>query len=181
MTIKTKANRGPSAGPENRASLVSAARAVFAEHGIDAPLSAVAKLAGVGQGSLYRHFPDRVSLAVAVFEENMADIEELADCEGTGVHAIADAVTHHITGAAPFIDMIAREHADERVAQFETRLRAVIERVLARGPQAPDPGAVEDLLLAISMVSVTVARAPVGSRNAVAERAWRVLRSGLPV
>ena len=33
--------------------------------------SAVAKRAGVGQGSLYRHFPDRTALAAAVFEENV--------------------------------------------------------------------------------------------------------------
>ena len=42
---------------------------MFAEGGVDAPLSAVAKLAGVGQGSLYRHFPDRGALALAVFGE----------------------------------------------------------------------------------------------------------------
>ena len=59
----TKANRGPSAGPENRRALIAAARAVFAESGYSAPLSAVARRAGVGQGSLYRHFPDRVALA----------------------------------------------------------------------------------------------------------------------
>jgi AcrR family transcriptional regulator len=180
MSVKAKANRGPSAGPQNRASLVAAARLEFAEYGIDAPLSAVAKRAGVGQGSLYRHFPDRISLAVAVFEENMADIEALAAREDTDLRVLADAVTHHTDGAAPFINMIARERSDERVTQFEARLRAVIERVLARGPVPPTPGAVEDVLLAMSMVSVTVARTPVGNRSAVAERAWRVLRTGLP-
>lgn len=111
----------------------------------------------------------------------MTDIEALADLAETDVHAIADAVTHHITGAAPFIEIIAREHADERVAQFGERLRAVIERLLARDTTPPDPDVVQDLLLAMSMVSATVARAPVGTRAAVAERAWRVLRSGLPV
>ena len=43
----------------------------------------VAKKAGVGQGSLYRHFPDRVSLALAVFEDNVAELEVMAAEMGT--------------------------------------------------------------------------------------------------
>ncbi|MFB9629003.1 TetR/AcrR family transcriptional regulator [Nonomuraea helvata] len=54
-------NRGPGAAVRNRAALIAAAREVFAAAGYDAPLSMVARVAGVGQGSLYRHFPDRVS------------------------------------------------------------------------------------------------------------------------
>src|SRR6188472_1508327 len=70
-----KPNRGPSAGPGNRRALIAAAREVFATEGLQAPFSAVAKKAGVGQGSLYRHFPDRLSLAVAVFDENLDELE----------------------------------------------------------------------------------------------------------
>ena len=40
---------------------MAAAREVYAEAGLNAPFSAVAKRAGVGQGSLYRHFPDRTA------------------------------------------------------------------------------------------------------------------------
>lgn len=42
------------------------------------PLSAIAKDAGVGQGVLYRHFPTRLDLALAVFEENLAQLEAVA-------------------------------------------------------------------------------------------------------
>ena len=41
-------------------------------------MSAIARRAGVGQGSLYRHFPDKISLALAAFEENVSGIEALA-------------------------------------------------------------------------------------------------------
>ncbi len=68
-------NRGRAAGPENRRALIVAAREIYATEGPSAPFSAIAKRAGVGQGSLYRHFPDRISLAVAVFEDNIADLE----------------------------------------------------------------------------------------------------------
>ena len=98
----SKSNRGPSAGPENRAALIAAARAVFDEQGMSAPLSAVARRAGVGQGSLYRHFPDRISLALAVFEENMAQIAELAASPASTLRDICDLVTHQTEGTAAF-------------------------------------------------------------------------------
>jgi AcrR family transcriptional regulator len=52
----------------NRAKIVDAARTVFREKGYDAPLDDVAKLAGVGPGTLYRHFPNRDSLVDAVMQ-----------------------------------------------------------------------------------------------------------------
>ena len=61
-----KANRGPIAGPSNRRALLAAAREVYRDVGFNAPFSAVARRAGVGQGSLYRHFPDRIALGVVV-------------------------------------------------------------------------------------------------------------------
>ena len=64
-------NRGPAAAPENRRAILDAARRLFAERGYHAPLSAIAKEAGVGQGVLYRHFPTRLDLAFAVFEEQL--------------------------------------------------------------------------------------------------------------
>lgn len=46
-----------------------AAAEVFAEQGVDAPVRTVAARAGVGVGTLYRHFPTRVDLVVAVFRD----------------------------------------------------------------------------------------------------------------
>jgi AcrR family transcriptional regulator len=60
----------------NRESLVSAARSAFLEHGCDAPLDDVAKRAGVGAGTLYRHFPTRNDLLAAVYVD---DIQTLCD------------------------------------------------------------------------------------------------------
>ena len=72
-TEAPRTNRGPAAAAGNRRALIAAAREVYAVGGLGAPFSAVAKRAGVGQGSLYRHFPDRTALAVAVFEDNVRD------------------------------------------------------------------------------------------------------------
>ncbi|WP_069386924.1 TetR/AcrR family transcriptional regulator [Cellulosimicrobium cellulans] len=55
----------------NRERLLAAARAVFAEHGIDAPMATVARRAGVGVATLYRHFPTRDDLVRSAFAEQM--------------------------------------------------------------------------------------------------------------
>jgi AcrR family transcriptional regulator len=57
----------------NREAIVEAARAVFAEQGLDAPLDDIAKRAGTGNATLYRRFPTRADLIAAVFAERMAE------------------------------------------------------------------------------------------------------------
>lgn len=52
-------------------SLLEAAKAVFATSGVDAPAKEIADLAGVGVGTLYRHFPQRSDLVKAVFERGV--------------------------------------------------------------------------------------------------------------
>jgi len=70
----------------NREALLDAAREVFAEMGLDAPLDEIARRAGIGNATLYRRFPTRADLVLAVFadrmEENLAavaDALEIAD------------------------------------------------------------------------------------------------------
>ncbi len=58
----------------NRALLVASAREVFSEQGTAASMEAIAKEAGVGVGTLYRHFPNRLDLVEAVYQ---TDVEEL--------------------------------------------------------------------------------------------------------
>ncbi|MCX5204609.1 TetR/AcrR family transcriptional regulator [Streptomyces sp. NBC_00237] len=69
----------------NYEKLLSEARTAFAEHGTDASLEEVARQAGVGIGTLYRHFPTRHALMSAVFQgavdELLARAHELADAE----------------------------------------------------------------------------------------------------
>jgi AcrR family transcriptional regulator len=52
-------------------SLLEAAKAVFASSGVDAPAKQIADLAGVGVGTLYRHFPQRSDLVKAVFRREV--------------------------------------------------------------------------------------------------------------
>jgi AcrR family transcriptional regulator len=56
----------------NRAALVAAATQVMGRRGLDAPLDEIASAAGLGNATLYRHFPARRDLVQAVFAEQMA-------------------------------------------------------------------------------------------------------------
>jgi AcrR family transcriptional regulator len=58
----------------NNERLIAAARAVFAQQGGGASMEAIAKEAGVGIGTLYRHFPKRIDIVEAVYRE---DVDEL--------------------------------------------------------------------------------------------------------
>src|SRR5580693_9343168 len=63
----------------SRAKLLEAATAAFAEHGADAPLEDIARRAGVGIGTLYRHFPTRTDLQAGVFRSQVDAVCTTAD------------------------------------------------------------------------------------------------------
>ncbi|WP_062463756.1 TetR/AcrR family transcriptional regulator [Demequina soli] len=179
--MTSKPNRGPSAAAENRAALVAAAREVFAEQGVDGPVSAIARRAGVGQGSLYRHFPTRESLAFAVFDENMAAIEALAADPGSTLRDVTDLITHQIEGNAAVIAYFAREE-DPQLRALERRIVAALDPKVAAARATGVLGAgtsTEDVALAVGMLTALVTRTPPEGRHARVEAAWRVLLRGL--
>src|ERR1700684_4449202 len=63
----------------NRERVLEAAKAVFSAGGPEASLEAVAKRAGVGIGTLYRHFPTREALFEAVYRREVQQLSELAE------------------------------------------------------------------------------------------------------
>jgi AcrR family transcriptional regulator len=66
-------------GVRNRERVLEAAKAVFSAGGPEASLEAVAKRAGVGIGTLYRHFPTREALFEAVYRREVEQLGELAE------------------------------------------------------------------------------------------------------
>ena len=72
-----RSSRKPRAdGQRNRDLIIQSAKAAFTENGGGASLDVIAKKAGVGAGTLYRHFPTREALLEAVYR---AEVENLAD------------------------------------------------------------------------------------------------------
>lgn len=62
----------------NRDALLTTARAVFARLGTGVPLEIVAQEAGVGRGTLYRHFPSREHMLAAIMSDNAAVLDQQA-------------------------------------------------------------------------------------------------------
>ena len=63
----------------NRERVLEAAKAVFSAGGPEASLEAVARTAGVGIGTLYRHFPTREALFEAVYRREVQQLADLAE------------------------------------------------------------------------------------------------------
>lgn len=61
----------------NRQLLLDAARRSFSTHGVTASLDDVARAAGVGPGTLYRHFPTRDHLVLAVIDDGLIGLQQL--------------------------------------------------------------------------------------------------------
>jgi AcrR family transcriptional regulator len=62
----------------NRQRLLDAAKTAFTQHGAEVSLDELAKTAGVGVGTLYRHFPTRDALLEAVYKDEVARLAEAA-------------------------------------------------------------------------------------------------------
>src|SRR3954452_2749086 len=121
MTLRADAAR-------NREAIVEAARAVFAEQGLDAPLDEIAKRAGTGNATLYRRFPTRSDLVAAVFAERMAAHVQAVES------ALAD--DDPWNGFASYIRAVAAMQADDRgiadLVTMDLSSAPEIERLRAR-------------------------------------------------
>ncbi|MFH9296476.1 TetR/AcrR family transcriptional regulator [Streptomyces sp. NPDC017520] len=172
------ANDGPKAAARNRAALVIAAREVFAEQGLEAPLSAIARRAGVGQGVLYRHFPDRSAAVAAVLEENVRQVEEAAADEDATFDAVLGVLTWHLAESAAFIGLLHSDRAGGRsgiraqALALSERVECALRKHLPRGHRL---SAGDDLVLSVAMVSAAVIGPTREEREHRALAGWRLL------
>src|ERR1700731_1505266 len=86
----------------NRERVLEAAKIVFSAGGPDASLEAVARHAGVGIGTLYRHFPTREALFEAVYRREVEQLSELAD-ELKSAAAPVDALRRWLRSNVEFV------------------------------------------------------------------------------
>lgn len=136
---------------QNRARILSAAQEALTESA-DASMNAIAKRAGVGPGTLYRHFPTREALILAVYRQEVDHLAALAPAlleehppleamrrwfdrlayYGRIKHALAD-VLHALTG-----DGLARETYGPIIGAITLLLRACEEEGSIRPGLDPD-------------------------------------------
>jgi AcrR family transcriptional regulator len=149
--------------------LLTAAKDVFDEHGVDAPLDDVARRAGVGNATLYRHFPTRRELIVAVYAE---EVTALCDRGQALLHdrapreALFDwlqAFIAHVASKRALALAIPNDQGGQRSALFagwHTAMHATAAALLTRAQRAGTVRAdleVADLLALATAIALTAA------------------------
>jgi AcrR family transcriptional regulator len=170
----------------NSASLLEAARAVFTASGVDAPAKEIADLAGVGVGTLYRHFPLRSDLVKAVLEHEIdacaAAAPALAASHEPGA-ALEQWLGRYTEFLATKQGFAAALHSGDPAfdalpgyffARVAPALGSLLEAATATGEIRADISA-GDLLRAIALLCLPVA----GEGHAYSQRMVAVLIDGL--
>ena len=147
----------------NRERLLEAALALFVEAGPDVALEAVAKRAGVGIGTLYRHFPTREALVEAAYRSEVAHLYEAAEellREREPDAALAAFMDRFVDYAAtkrgmkPLLMAVAESGSDvfaEAGVQIRGAVAMLVEAGVAAGAIRSDVDA-EDVLRALGIV-----------------------------
>ncbi len=156
----TSARKPRADAVRNRELVLAAAKAVFSAGGPDASLEAVARRAGVGIGTLYRHFPTREDLFEAVYRREVQQLGELAEAlknEAAPVDALRRWLRSNVEFVATKKGMLAAlaltVHGSSELYAFSfdrlTRaVGALLDRAVAAGEIRADISAA-DLLRAL--------------------------------
>lgn len=91
----------------NEGTLLDAASAVFVESGVEAPVRDIAARAGVGMGTIYRHFPTRADLIIAVYRH------QVEACADAGPALLESSASPHVALARwidLFVDFLVTKH-----------------------------------------------------------------------
>jgi AcrR family transcriptional regulator len=163
----------------NRDAILAAARQLFCDHGLEAPLEEIARRAGVGIGTLYRRFPSRVELLDAVLAETVQAHVDAAEQ--------ALAMDDPWDGFTYYLDETCRLQAADRslndamgmrfpraatVEAVKTRLFDLVAQVVDRAQQSGQLRA--DLTLEdLAVVTWANTRILQAGRAAGAPNAWR--------
>jgi AcrR family transcriptional regulator len=164
----------------NIETLLHAAMTVFASSGVDAPVREIAEKAGLGIGTVYRHFPQRSDLIVGVFRHEIdacADAASVLAIEHEPGEALARWMQRYVDFMAAKRGLAAALHSGDPAfealpAYFRKRLRPALQTLLEAAAAAGkvragvDPS---DLLRAVSSLSTpTQGGDPTHARRMVA-------------
>jgi AcrR family transcriptional regulator len=170
----------------NVVALVAAAKTVFAGSGVDAPAKEITDLAGVGVGTLYRHFPRRSDLIVAVLQHEIDQCVRAAEELGTTLGPW-EALTGWIERFTDFVGtkrgLAAALHSgdpayddlpEHLLDQLEPALQALLARAAGVGHVRADITA-REVLMTIALICQPVRGEPPSFNR----RMTRVFMAGL--
>jgi AcrR family transcriptional regulator len=159
----------------NAEALLAAARALFDERGTDVPLDEVARRAGVGNATLYRHFPTRADLLVAVYADDVAAL-----CQtDVDLFAWLDRFVVHVASKRALALAATEGPAERRTALFDrwhASMRAAVVELLTRAHAA---GTVHIDVTVDDVLALASGIAMVSADPRQARRRLRLLRHGL--
>jgi AcrR family transcriptional regulator len=170
----------------SRAAILTAARELFSS-GRDVPMYEIGRRAGVGQATLYRHFPDRAAIVAAISREHVERIEAIA-----AEHADDDSAILIVLEAAA--DMLVRIHdllgilredatLAPVLAELRQRMLVVLDATLDRsrtGDLLREDLRADDLLLVLNMINGALTGiASTAERATAATRALELALEGL--
>lgn len=152
----------------NIEALLEAATSVFATSGVDAPVREIATKAGVGVGTVYRHFPKRSDLVAAVFRQQVdacADAAPVLVAEHPPGEALARWLQRYATFIATKRGLAAALHSGDPAfdalpgyfqQRFEPALRTLLESAADAGEVRADVEP-DDLLRAVANLCLPAA------------------------
>jgi AcrR family transcriptional regulator len=128
----------------NRELLVTAARQVFAREGGGASMEAIARQAGVGIGTLYRHFPHRIDIVEAVYRDDVDELVQTAEQVTTelepwpAIVAFFHAFVRYAQGKRTFLNELheAFDKNPDLKSRSRERIEEAMELVVGRGQQS---------------------------------------------
>jgi len=178
--------RPPARGPRkdverNRAAVVQAARNAIAHRGVSVPTAAIARAAGLGTATLYRHFPTREALLAAVFDAEVHRCEASLDRALTHAdprRGLMDSLDEFITidiAAPHFVEAFLTSSAGS-ITTADSRRRAAVKldtlaRRLREIDAVDDTFGIDDINLIIVSLHAVISL----DRTRARERATRLL------
>jgi AcrR family transcriptional regulator len=162
--------------------LLAAAREVFAERGADAPLDEIARRAGIGNATMYRHFPDRRELLAAVYSDELdklcaqADVLLAAEPPGDALFSWLRAFIAHVADKRELALAIPGDAS--RSALFDgwhAVMHATVSSLLTR---AQDAGEVSRETTAADLFTLASGIALAGGDSERADRCLALIRHG---
>ena len=140
------AHRSPRAdGVRNRARILAAASEAFARHGAEVPLDAIAALAGVGPGTVHRHFPTKQALLAAVVAERLDRLaergEQLAADPGADFYGYLDELVgqaRHNLALAEALGGTLSVEGDKAARRLSAALAFLLRSAQLSGAVRPD-------------------------------------------
>jgi AcrR family transcriptional regulator len=125
----------------NRERLVASARELFAAHGVDVPVEDITHHAGLGMGTLYRHFPTKEELLDAVLEDSFAELVQAAEEAVAADDAWAGftgflerALAAHALNRG-LKDVLAARRQGRRAEAMRNRMRPLLRRMIQRAQE----------------------------------------------